>query len=209
MEQTPSIGKVAVDTALLFFFAVVLLLVGSYVPLLGTFAMFLWSLPVILAIFRDGMIPGVMLSLILAVLLFLIFGVIDGVMTVGLCCVLALFYGIRMKKKVSAENTLFMGIGIGIVLGGAYIALAVFAGGLSLENIRLSFEQEMFAVYSAYAESGILDEALLEGFSIETYISDMVGQMIEVLPAFFFMIVIIVSAMNYVVAQVILKKALL
>ncbi|MBQ1252103.1 MAG: DUF2232 domain-containing protein [Firmicutes bacterium] len=206
MNETRSFGRILRDTAGLFLLSVALVFAGMSIPMLGTVAMLLWTLPVILAVYRDGTVPALILSLLLAVLLFFFFGIIDAVMAVGICCVLGLFYGVRLKKKASPVNTLFMGMGIAILLALGYLALIMTLGGMSFSGLKASFEQELFAVYSVYADAGVLDPSLLGGVSAEAFIADMVERMLRILPAFFLIIVIFLGALNYILPQWILKK---
>ena len=206
MNETRSVGRVLKDMAGLFLLSVALIFAGMYVPLLGTFAMLLWAFPVTLAVYRDGTVSALILSLFLAVLLFLYFGIIDAVMTVGVCCVLGFFFGVRLKKKASPINTLFMGIGFSVLLGLGYLALIMTVGGMTLSGLKASFEQELITVYSAYVDAGALDPALLGGVSMEAFVDDLVARMLRILPSFFFIIVILLGALNYILPQWILKK---
>lgn len=206
MEQNQSFGKKSVDFLIWLLFGAVLLFGGMYVPLLGVIAVFLWVLPVVLAVYRNGIGVGVLLSLALGILAFWGTGLPGGIIVIGSMTVLALFYGISLRKKTAPGKTLCIGIFIGIALGLLYIAWSYFEGGMTLGELRTLLETELEKVYRVYVESGMLDAALTEGLSVEAYVTELVEQMVQVLPSFLFISVIMIAAVNYIIAQYVLKR---
>lgn len=206
MEQNHSFGKKVIDLLIWLFFGAVLLFGGLYIPLLGAVAAFLWTLPVVFAVYRDGVGSGVLLCLVLGALGFLVTGLPGGVVVVGSMTVLALFYGLSLRKKMSPGKTLCIGIAIGLGLGVLYIVCALMQGSASIGDFRALLETELTEVYRVYVESGLLDAALTEGLSVDAYIADLVEQMVQVLPSFLFIAVISIAAINYIIAQYVLKR---
>lgn len=206
MEQNRSLGKKIIDLFAWLLFGVVLLIGGMYIPLLGIVSVFLWTLPIAFAVYRDGIGGGIFLCLVLGFLGFLIMGIPDCVVAVGSMTVLALFYGISLRKKMSPGKTLCVGVFIGIALGMLYVLCAFMQGSAMPGDFRTLLETELTEVYRVYVESGLLDAALTEGLSVDAYVADLVEQMVQVLPSFLFIAVIGIAAVNYIVAQYILKR---
>lgn len=208
MEQNHLIGKKFTDLLALLLFGAVLLFGGMYIPLLGTVAVFLWCMPVILGVYRHGIGFGVVLALLFALLGFVVIGIPSGLLSLGGMSVLGLFYGLSLRKKWAPGKTLFFGIALGIIFGVLYFFLIYTMEGVSFGDIRRTFEEELAAVYNLYVESGILDAALTEGMSVEAYLAKLVDEMVQILPSFFFLAAIIISSANYIIAQYVLKKRL-
>ena len=206
MEQKYSIGKRCTDLLAMLLLGAVLLFGGMYIPLLGTVAVFLWCLPVILGVCRHGIGFGAVLALLFALLGFGTLGVSAAFLTVGCMSVLGLFYGISFRKKQAPGKTLFFGIALGVALGVSYFFLSYIMDGISFGDIRHAFEEELAAVYNVYVESGLLDADLTEGMSVEAYLNTLVDEMVQILPSFFFLAAFIIASANYVVAQFVLKK---
>lgn len=206
MEQNQSFGKKLADAFALLLFGVVLLFGGMYIPLIGIFAVFLLVMPVAYAVYRDGLGFGIALSVIFGVLGFAFSGFPDGLVIIGAMTVLALFYGISFRKKISVGKTLLGGIFIGILLAAAYFAYAYLISGITLAELRSTFETELAAMYNVYVESGLLDAALTEGLSVDAYINELVAEMVQILPSFLVIVVMAIAVVNYIVAQYVLKK---
>ncbi|MBR5328654.1 MAG: DUF2232 domain-containing protein [Firmicutes bacterium] len=206
MEQNQSFGKKLADALALLLFGLVLLFGGMYIPLIGIFAVFLLVMPVALAVYRDGLGYGIALSIIFGGLVLAFSGFPDGIVTFGAMTILALFYGISFCKKVSAGKTLLGGIFIGILLAAAYFAYAYLISGVTIAELRSAFETELAAMYNVYVESGLLDAALTEGLSVEAYINKLVVEMVQILPSFLVIVVMAIAAVNYIVAQYVLRK---
>lgn len=205
MEQNQSFGKKLADFFALLLLGLVLLIGGMYIPFIGTFAVFLLVLPVVLAVYRNGIGFGIVLSFIFAVLGFFVAGLPNGILHVGAMTVLALFYGISFRRKAAPGKTLCIGILIGIILAMAYWGIASVLGGITVADLRTAFENELTSVYNVYVESGILDAALTEGLSVEAYINSLVDEMVQILPSFLFIAMILIVAVNYLIAQFVLK----
>lgn len=206
MEQNHSFGKKVTDILALMLFGVVLLFGGLYIPFLGTFAVFLLSLPVVLAVHRYGIGSGIVLGILFMLLGFAVVGIPAGLIPVSCMMVLGLIYGISFCKKVAPGKTLVFGIVFVVVLGVLYFFLTYTLEGISLGDIRRTYEEELAAVYNVYVESGILDAALVEGMSVDAYFTKLVDEMMQILPSFLFLAALIIAAANYFISLYVLKK---
>lgn len=203
MEQAHSYRKIWKDFVILLVVSVLFLLCGCYVPVLGTVITFLWAVPVVLAVLRCGIVASSLLAVFLAGLSFILMGAYDGIVTAGTMALLGLFYGIRLKAKSSPGMTLFGGILIAVVVEGLYLFVVWKFGGVSIADFQASFEQYMTEIYS---DAAVAEIAVAEGMTATAYVKELTEMMSQILPAFYFISVMMVAAVNGLAAQAYLKK---
>lgn len=206
MEQTHSHGKILIDFIVLLLVSVLFLFCGRFVPALGTFVMFIWAVPVLLAVLRCGMGSGVLLAVIVSLCGFGFLGPYDGVSIVGNMAILGLFYGVRLKKKASPGMTLLGGIIITLICEVAFLLVARQFAGVSLGDLQASFESYMTEVYGLYANAGLADAAMAENMSLGAYVKNLAAMMSALLPSFYFIASMTIGFLNYVIGQFYLKR---
>lgn len=206
MEKSPSSRNKILDSLLYLLLGIVFLLCSRFVPILGTVVMFVWALPVILIVVRDGIVPGVAAAAMLTALAVCFMGVFDGFVTVCVMAVLGLFYGISLRNNKNPGYTLLAGVLFAFVIVGGYFILAKNIGGVTLNQLLSSFENYLNEVFRVYDDSGLLDTAVAEGMSAAMLKNEVIAAMKAILPSFFFITAMAITALNYIIAQSFLKK---
>ncbi|MBQ4092778.1 MAG: DUF2232 domain-containing protein [Firmicutes bacterium] len=206
MEQNLFFGKKWTDLLVLLLFGVVLLFGGMFIPLLGTVAVFLWCLPVVFAVYRYGIGSGLFLGVLFVLLGVAAVGVPAAMFSVGCMSVLGLVYGIAFRKKYAPGKILVLGTVLVVAFGALNFFLTYTLEGVSLGEMRRGFEAELAAVYNVYVESGNLDTILIEGMGAEAYFAELIKEIMQMLPSFFFLAALVIAAANYLIAQFVLKK---
>lgn len=204
MEHTYSRGKIGKDFLLLLLVSVLFLVLGGYLPVIGTLITFVWALPVCLAVFRCGIAASSLLAAVVAGLGFFLMGPYDGLMTAGTMGLLGLFYGVRLKEKASPGMTLFGGIILAAAVEALYLFVVWKFGGVSLLDFQKSFGAYLTEIYS---DASVAQLALSQGMSVSAYVKELSTMLSELLPSFYFLSVMLVAAVNYLVAQAYLKKS--
>lgn len=206
MEKSPSSRNKILDSLLYLLLGVGLLLCSRFIPVLGTAAMFVWSLPVIMVVLRDGIVPGVVVAAVLASLAVCFMGIFDGFVTVCIMAVLGLFYGISLGKKKNPGYTLLAGVLFAFLIVCGYFLLAKSIGGVTLDQLSGSFEMYLNEVFQAYDDAGLLETAVAEGMSVAMLKNEVIAAMKAILPSFFLIASMAITAFNYIIAQSFLKK---
>ncbi len=206
MEQKHFSTKTIVDCGIFAALAVLLLLIGVSVPILGTLVMFLWSVPVMIVILRNGIPAGVTVSVITAILAMVFVGVLNGLFAALSLTGFGLVYGICFKKQYSPGKTLIFGI---LAAGAVTVASITFVGvlgSLDFSSLLSSFEAYMREAYAAYADAGLLDAVVPAGMTAQTYVDQIIAMMKQLLPAIFVIVAMMMAAGNYFFAVLILRR---
>jgi len=206
MEQKHFSTKTVADCGIFAALAVMMLLIGVYVPVLGTLVMFLWSVPVMIVILRDGITAGVAVSVITAILAMVFVGVLNGLFAAISLAGFGLVYGICFYKKYSPGKTLIFGILAAAAVTVVSITFAGVLGSMDFSSMMHSFESYMREAYAAYADAGLLDSVVPAGMSDQMYVNQMIALMKQLLPAVFVIVAMMMAAGNYLFAVVILRR---
>lgn len=206
MEQKRFSTKTVADCGIFSALSVILLLIGVYVPLLGTLVMFLWSVPVMIVILRNGIGAGVAVGVITTILAMVFAGIANGLFAALSLVGFGLVYGICFKKKYAPGKTLFFGI---LAAGAVTVASVTFAGvlgSMDFSSLVSSFEADMREAYAYYADAGLLNSVVSEGMTTQMYVDQVISMMKQLLPAVFVMVAMMMAAGNYFFAVLILRK---
>ncbi|MGI5874732.1 MAG: YybS family protein [Bacillota bacterium] len=183
-----------------------LLLAARFLPLIGTAAMFVWSLPVILCVIRDGLPWGAALAAAAAALCFLLMGPGDGFLAAGIIAGFGFGYGAALKKKAAPGKTLLVGIIVSAALVAVYFLLAGILGLPAFDDVAAAVNESVDEFFEVYGSAGLLDAAVAEGMTVQSYKAQLVSAMTGLLPSFFIVFVTAMAAVNYIFAQYVLKK---
>lgn len=184
----------------------VLVLISTYVPLIGLAASLVWAVPVIVVVLRRGLGAGITVSVVVLLLSLLFTGPVTGViagLTVG---VFGIVYGICFKKQVSPAKTLFAGTVAAGVITVITLGLSVALTNLPISNMIETMEETFRSVFQQYDEMGLLSQILPAGVSAQEYIDNMMAVFRRILPGAFVVSAMAMAALNYIFASIILKK---
>ncbi|HMM07044.1 MAG TPA: DUF2232 domain-containing protein [Clostridiales bacterium] len=206
MEKKHFSTKTIADCGIFTALAVLLLLIGIYIPIFGTLVMFLWSVPVMIVILRNGVPAGVAVSVITAILAMVFAGVLNGLFAALSLAGFGLVYGICFKKQYSPGKTLIFGILAAAAVTLASITFGGILGSLNFSSLLSSFEAHMREAYAAYADAGLLDAMVPAGMTAQTYVEQIIALMKQLLPAIFVIVAMMMAAGNYFFAVLILRR---
>lgn len=140
--------------------AVVLALIGFYVPVLGMFVTFLWPVPVAIIAIRHGMRTALMTVVTAGAVLSMVVGMLEGmVMTITLGLT-GLAFGYALRKGWSAVRTLLIAT-LAVTIGSA---VTVLAGILFLKMNIITQSMEHFAL--AAQKTSEMYRAMADKFGI-------------------------------------------
>lgn len=109
MTQRPVGPRPLVEGALLAAIAVVLTLVGFYVPVIGTVVMFMWPVPVALVQLRHGLKVSILTIAVAGLVLSTLVGPLEAISMVATFGLAGLALGICIQRKVSPAWTVLIG----------------------------------------------------------------------------------------------------
>lgn len=204
MEQTQPVSKILMDVALFGALAVICLLIYAYLPVLGSLVVFVWSLPIIIVILRDGVFAGAAAGALTAVIAVILFGVQAGGFYALSLVVFGLVYGICFAKKVSPGKSLLLGIVASVLI----TAMSLFFAGSGVMNysdLVHSLETYLRQVYAEYEKAGLFNAIVPEGMTVKSYQDQLIAVMKGLLPSFFLMAAMAQAALNYLCAALILR----
>lgn len=206
MEQKHFSTKTIADCGIFAALAVILLLIGAYIPVLGTLVMFVWSIPVMIAILKDGIGAGVAVGVVTTVIGIVFVGVQSGLFYALSLVGFGLVYGICFLKKYSPGKTLLFGILAAALFTIASISFAGVLGSMDLTALLDSFESYMRDTYAAYEKAGLFNAVVSEGMTVQMYEDQLITIMKQILPAMFVIAAMVTAAANYFFAALILRK---
>ena len=186
--------------------AVVLVLISTYVPLLGFAASFVWAVPVIIVVLRRGVAAGALTSLVTLVLSLVFTGPIVGVisgLTVG---AFGLVYGLCFRRGASPGKTLFIGSVASGLITVIALGLSAVMTNLPISSMIQGMEDTFRAVFDQYEKMGLLAQMLPAGTTAEAYVDSLVALFRRILPGALALAAMAMAALNYIFAARILKK---
>ncbi len=192
------------EGALLAALAVILVLAGTFMPVIGPLIVFLWPVPIVVVVLRHGLRTGVLTVITAGLVLSMVVGVIQGVLlavTLG-ASGLVLGYGwLRQwnaSRLLAAASAALVGVLV-LSLAAARTLLTIDPIALSLEALRQGGEMSL----ALYERAGVPAGAL------ET-MSEMLAAMNELvpllLPAGFVLGAVVNAYVNLTVASGVLRR---
>lgn len=185
---------------------IVLVLVSTYIPLLGFLAALVWSVPVIIVVLRRGVGAGILTSVVVFMLSVLFTGPVMGVVSGITVGVFGIAYGICFKKKISPGKTLFIGTIVAGLVTVITLTASMFIGNIPINSLIQSAEDSFREIFATYDEMGLLAQVLPAGVSSNEYIAEVIDMFRRLLPGVFILAAMSMAALNYVFAALILKK---
>lgn len=204
MEQTSRDNNVLKLTIAYMFLSAFFVLAAGWLPFIGGLALFVWALPVIVATVRCGVVSGIFSALTALVAAYFCLDTVTALICCGSMCILGLLYGICFKKKVPAGKILWAGILTGVALPCIYFVAAHFSGFPGYTEVTEVFRESLDATLSAYSKAGLFDA--VSGMSSAAYAGELTKTMLSALPSVLGITAILISALNFIVPQALMKR---
>ncbi len=184
--------------------AVVLALIGFYIPVIGIFVSLLWPVPIALMVLRHGVRTAVMTVIVAGAVLSMVVGILEGTLMTLTMGVVGLAMGYALSRGWSAFRTL--ALASVAVLVGLTISVGASVAFLHLNVLDLLAPDLTEAAKSAsdlYAKFGLPKEQIDQMLKMLVPSREL---MLATLPATLFMAVIINALINYEVARRIMPR---
>ncbi|HHV78700.1 MAG TPA: YybS family protein [Firmicutes bacterium] len=192
-----------VEGALLAAVAVVLSLIGYYVPIIGPLVVFLWPVPIAIIQIRHGLRFSLLTVVVAGLLLASLIGPLDAVAIVATFGIVGIGFGIGVGRKLSAIEILI--IGAVAMLASTLVSLGlsfVFMGvkpAQMLEELRQGIE----TATGIYSRLGMSPEMIEQAKKMLTATVEL---MRVVFPALFVAAAVIQSFINFSVLRAVLQR---
>jgi len=185
---------------------VVLCLAGIYIPVLGGILKFIWPVPIAVLVLRHGLRSGIMATVVSGLLLFMLTGPINALITMAGFGLIGVILGYTLRLKLAAPQViLWCAVGsaisiiaslylAGFVIGVNPIDAMIEAQQLAIEQMRPLTEQLSGGQGGAGAEQ--LDEMMAQFPDL----------MRMILPAVVVVAAVFSSFMNFLVASWVLRR---
>lgn len=192
--------KPLVEGAILAAGAVILVLMGFYIPVLGPFLTFFWPVPIMLVFYRHGWRAASLTVVVAGLVLTAFVGIIKGfTVTLTLGSVgLILGWAFRSRKG----PTITIGAAALAILITFLITTALFT---TFMGINLIADMKV-ALEDAYRMAGEMEQTYPGGVEAGLSTEEMLDFLIKLIPAAMLMAVTINAAINYQVGSMVLKR---
>lgn len=192
-----------VEGALLAAVAVVLALIGYYVPFIGPLVVFLWPVPVAIIHIRHGLRFSLLTVVVAGILLASLIGPLDAIGIIATFGIVGIGFGIAIGRKMDAVSTLLIGAlamlaATLVSLGVSFVLLGVKPAQM-LEELRQGVE----AATGIYSRLGMSAQSIEE---IKKMLTTTVELMRIVFPAMFVAAAVIQSFINFNVLRAVLQR---
>lgn len=197
-----AIAECGIFTAL----GVVMVLISTYIPVIGTLMMLVWAVPIIALVIRRGVAMGVISAVVVCGISVLLTGPVMGILAGLSVGIFGIVYGAAFRKGASPGKTLFVGTIAAGLITMISLALTMFVGNLSLQDLFGGFEKSVREVFALYDEMGVLSQIVPDGYTAAEYINRMISVFYRILPGMFILIAMAMAAANYVFSAILLRK---
>jgi uncharacterized protein YybS (DUF2232 family) len=179
---------------------VILFAAAGYVPVLGILVSLLAPTPILLVALRHGVITGLMALGLSTLSLALLFGSLQSAIFFAEYGTMALAIAEAIRRQWSVEKTLLVSTAAPVVVSG--IIMAVLFASVDLATVRQHLEKDLSqAVRQFLTEEGGLSEATLQA-----YVQEVLGTVVQLLPAFFVLSTAAGVLLNYGVARLLWRR---
>ena len=199
--------KPMVEGAMLTALTIVLCLAGTYIPVLGSFIQLFWPVPIAVLVFRHGLRVGVLATVVSGLLLLMLTGPINFVITILGFGLLGLVLGFALRRKLSAPQIILWGAVASAVSILAMLGLTIWMTGQNPIDMMISiqmksFKQSMPMLIELAKNSGNSRQAT----QMQEMVKEFPRLMHLILPAALVVAAVFSSFLNFVVASKVLTK---
>lgn len=195
--------KALVETALLTALAVVLILITTYVPVLGIICTFIWPLPIAMVYIRHGVKNSVLSLAVTGIIAGMMVGPIVALGLVTSLGLTGVILGYCISKKKPSSFTLIAITIVTFISSLITIKLYSIVAGQDIVRQTINeFMQTVDMVKNLYASAGIPQETIDQAMKV----LPTADFFVMLMPSVFVMYSLFSSFISYVVAQLIFKK---
>ena len=184
--------------------AVVLALIGFYIPVIGIFVSLLWPVPIALMVLRHGVRTAVMTVVVAGAVLSMVVGILEGTLMTLTMGVVGLAMGYAVSRGWSAFRTLalasvavLVGVTISVGASAAFLRLNV------MDMLAPDLSEATKSVSELYAKFGLPKERTDQILKMLVPPREL---MLATLPATLSMAIAINALINYEVARRIMPR---
>ncbi len=192
------------ESGLLAALTVIMALIGVYVPLLGTVAVIMWPLPILVLIVRHGFKWGVMAVVVAGVLTALL---VEPAVSLRLALAFApggIALGLGFRRDWSPVRTLTTGIVCSMAAKLASLSLIFALTGVEPFSMQFEMMEESFdSTIEMYRDMGMSEAQLEESRNILT---ENISLMKLLLPLIVVMMGVMDTLINYLVGGIVLRR---
>ena len=200
MRRTSAMVEAGIMAAI----AVVLALVGMYMPVIGGFINFVWPLPIIICGMRNGLKYSIMTLVVACVIVAIIISPLQAFFLGAIFGLLGLILGECMRRHLPPMRLmLFASLGAVLAL---VINLVLSFAVLDIDPVAMLFNQfdsSMTAMSEFYRSHGVSEEDTKA--AVEKY-GEMLKMMRVIMPAAFLVFAPVLAFINYYAAKKILTR---
>lgn len=201
--QTKSMTEGAMLTAL----TIVLCLAGTYIPVLGAFIQLLWPVPIAVLVLRHGLRSGIVATVVSGLLLFMLTGPVNFVITILGFGLLGLVLGFTLRKGLSASQIVLWGAVASAISILGTLGLAILTTGQNPIDMMIdiqmkSFNQSMPMFIEMAKNGGNVQQAE----QMQQMMKEFPRMMKLILPAALVVAAVFSSFLNFVIASKVLTK---
>ncbi len=198
--------KALTEAAMMAAIAVVLAVVGAYIPILNVVGVILFPLPITILVLRRGVKIGVIDTIVIFMLTLMLLGIAQSVVLMIQGGLLGLFLGYCFRY----EKTPLFSLAIATVIAafGALVnvVLSLYVAGMPWEAISGQISM-MVEEYVAILQSQGFESMLTAGgMTVEEYIEYTVGFMQKLLPAMFILASMFMAMLCYIIFSKVLRR---
>ena len=199
-----------IEGALMAALAVMIALIGIYIPPLQAITSFVWLVPIVVVSVRRGFYTGVLTMITTAVLLMILAtpwrGFIYLVQFAGLGIVFAYYF----SKKAEFTKIMMMGTVVAAISAVVTFILTFLVMGISISDLAEQFKETSESTLLMYKEMGLLDNILYQqGMTIEQLIEHFNSLLItlaQLIPSIMVVYGMMVAFISYFITRKILQK---
>lgn len=193
-----------VEAGILAALAIVMALISMYIPVIGAFVNFVWPLPIIICVVRNGLKWGFMTLLVASVIVAMIINPIQAFFLAAIFGMLGLILGECMRRHLPPMKLMLYGSGGAVIALILNIVLSMVVLGINpVEMMFTSFNDSLTQLSAYYREQGLGEkeiEAMVAGYA------EMLRMMRIIMPGAFLLSAPVMAFANYLAAKKILGK---
>ncbi len=193
-----------VEAGVLAAVAIVMALVGMYIPVIGGLLNFVWALPLIICGMRNGLKWSLMCLLVATAVIAMIINPIQAVFLAAIFGLLGLVLGECMRRHLPPLRLMLYGtVGAAAALVINILLSFLVLGINPVEMIFTSFNESLTQLAAFYRDHGMAEEQIR---AIVSDYENLLAMMKIIMPGAFLLSAPILTFVNYLAAKKILTK---
>jgi uncharacterized protein YybS (DUF2232 family) len=192
--------RMSVQVLMLAAFTVTLFAAARFVPVLGLLVSLLAPTPILLVTLRHGFGIGLLVLGLSTLSIAVLFGNLQSTIFLAEYGIMALVMSETIKRQWSVERTILASTALPAVASGALIALLISA--LDLSAVKQHFEEDL----SQALRQVLSDGGGLSADAMRAYVQEVLGMVVQLLPALFVLSTAAGALLNYSVVRLLWSR---